>query len=292
MTQRTSGTPEEAKQRAATTYNAAADIYDDPANSFWERFGNRTVARLKLAPGSNVLDVCCGSGASAIPAAAAVGENGSVIGIDLAENLLQLARAKAAARDLRNIKFRHDDILSLDLTSESFDAVICVFGIFFIPDMPSAIRELWRFVKLGGNLAITTWGPRFFEPANTAFWNSIRAVRPDLHKSFNPWDRISEPEALRSLFETAGAKDSEVVPENGTHRVGSPDDWWSMILGSGYRGTIEQLDDNDRERVRLENLDFIQRNNVRGVEANVLYGVARKPALHEPFVNGNLRPSS
>ena len=127
-----------------------------------------------------------------------------------------------------------------------------------------------------GKLAITTWGPRFFEPATTAFWNSIRAVRPDLHKSFNPWDRISEPEALHSLFESAGVKDSEVVAENGIHPVGSPDDWWSMILGTGYRGTIEQLDDNDRERVRLENLDFIRRNDVRGVEANVLYGVARK----------------
>jgi len=276
MAQRTPGTPEEAKQRTATTYNAAADVYDDPANSFWERFGSRTVARLQLAPGSNVLDVCCGSGASAIPAAAAVGDNGSVIGVDLAENLLQLARTKAAARDLRNIRFVHDDILSIDLAPEGFDAVICVFGIFFIPDMPSAMRELWRYVKPGGRLAITTWGPRFFEPANTAFWNSIRAVRPDLHKSFNPWERISEPEALRSLFESAGVEDSEVVAENGIHPVGSPDDWWSMILGSGYRGTVEQLDDNDRERVRLENLDFISRNDVRGVEANVLYGIARK----------------
>jgi ubiquinone/menaquinone biosynthesis C-methylase UbiE len=276
MAQRTSGTPEEAKQRTATTYNAAADVYDDPANSFWERFGSRTVARLQLAAGSNVLDVCCGSGASAIPAAAAVGDNGSVIGVDLAENLLQLARTKAAARDLRNIRFVHDDILSIDLAPEGFDAVICVFGIFFIPDMPSAMRELWRYVKPGGRLAITTWGPRFFEPANTAFWNSIRAVRPDLHKSFNPWERISEPEALRSLFESAGVKDSEVVAENGIHPVGSPDDWWSMILGSGYRGTVEQLDDNDRERVRKENLDFISRNDVRGVEANVLYGIARK----------------
>ena len=278
MAQRTSGTPEEAKQRTATTYNAAADVYDDPANSFWERFGSRTVARLQLAPGSNILDVCCGSGASAIPAAAAVGDNGSVIGVDLAENLLQLARTKAAARGLSNITFRHDDLLSIDLTPEGFDAVICVFGIFFIPDMPSAMRKLWGYVKPGGRLAITTWGSRFFEPANTAFWNSIRAVRPDLHKSFNPWERISEPEALRSLFESAGVKESEVVAEDGIHPVGSPNDWWSMILGSGYRGTVEQLDDNDRERVRLENLEFISRNDVRGVEANVLYGIARKPA--------------
>jgi ubiquinone/menaquinone biosynthesis C-methylase UbiE len=74
-----------------------------------------------------------------------------------------------------------------------FHAVVCVFGIFFVPDMPAAVRELWRVVRPGGRLAITTWGPNFFEPATTAFWNAVREVRPDLYKGFNPWDRISDP---------------------------------------------------------------------------------------------------
>src|SRR5215208_3918687 len=78
---------EEAKKRAATTYNAASDFYDHPANTFWSRYGRRTVERLKLTPGARVLDVCCGSGASAIPAAESVGPSGSVTGIDLAHNL-------------------------------------------------------------------------------------------------------------------------------------------------------------------------------------------------------------
>ena len=90
-------TPEDAKRKAAATYNAASDFYDHPVNSFWERYGGRTVARVGPNPGARVLDVCCGSGASAIPAAEIVGPNGFVLGVDLAENLIALARAKAEA---------------------------------------------------------------------------------------------------------------------------------------------------------------------------------------------------
>jgi SAM-dependent methyltransferase len=109
-------TPEEAKNKAATTYNAASDYYDHPANTFWSRYGRRTVERLGLAPGARVLDVCCGSGASAIPAAEIVGSGGSVVGVDLAENLLELARAKAKTRALENIDFRTGDLTNLQTT--------------------------------------------------------------------------------------------------------------------------------------------------------------------------------
>src|SRR5258708_31213857 len=100
------GTPEDAKRRVAAAYSAAADYFDDPVNSFWERFGRRTVERLDLAPGARVLDVCCGSGASAIPAAEAVGALGQVLGVDLAEPLLALGRAKAKRRGLQQVTFR------------------------------------------------------------------------------------------------------------------------------------------------------------------------------------------
>lgn len=270
------GTDEDAKRRAAATYNAASDHFDDPANSFWERFGRRTVERLGLSPGARVLDVCCGSGASAIPAAEAVGPGGEVLGVDLAEGLLELARRKAERRGLGNIDFRVGDMLDLRLPEAGFDAVVCVFGIFFVPDMEAAVRELWRLVRPGGKLAVTTWGRRVFEPADRAFWESVRAVRPELYKGFNPWDRISEPGSVRALFAAAGVEDCEVVAESGVHPINSPEDWWAMILGSGYRGTVESLSAEERERVRLENLEFIRRERVRSVEANVVYASAVK----------------
>lgn len=266
----------EAQAKAAAAYNAAADTYDDPANSFWARFGERTIDRLGLRPGEQVLDVCSGSGASAIPAAEKVGPAGSVIGIDLSEGLLALARAKAASRGLKNVQFKTGDMLELPFADGRFDAVVCVFGVFFVPDMSAAVRSLWRVVRPGGRLAITTWGPRFFEPANSAFWDAVRAVKPELYKGFNPWDRIVEPSAVLALLRESGVERGEVVPEPGKHPIPSPEAWWSAILGSGYRGTLEQLDPAQREHVRKANFDYIRKSGVQSVEANVVYAVAKK----------------
>jgi hypothetical protein len=154
--------------------------------------------------------------------------------------------------------------------------VVCLFGIFFVPDMSAAVRGLWNVVRPGGKLAITTWGPRWFEPGSTAFWNSIRDVRPDLHKGFNPWDRIVDPSALREVLREGGVAQADIVAESGTHAIASPQAWWSAVMGSGYRGTVDQLDASAHDYVRNANLSFIERSGIREVEANVVYAVATK----------------
>lgn len=172
----------EVQTKVASAYNAASDSYDGPPLSFWERFGRRTVERLSLQPGQRVLDVCAGSGASALAVAERVAPGGRVLAVDLAQDLLNLARAKAGQRKLRNIVFQVGDFEELGLPDNHFDAVICVFGIFFVSDMSRAIGELWRMVCPGGQLAITTWGTNLFEPANTIFWDVIRVERPKSKK--------------------------------------------------------------------------------------------------------------
>jgi len=264
------------KLRAASTYNAAADLFDAPALSFWERIGRRTVERMSLKPGASVLDACCGSGASAIPAAEVVGVDGRLLGVDLAENLLRLARIKASQRGLAHAEFRLGDIESLEPSAETFDAVICVFGIFFLPDMPAGVRRLWRLVRPHGRMTITTWGPRVLEPGSSAFWDAVRNERPDLYKTFHPWDRINDPASLTAMLLEGGVQTDEVVAESDAQPLNSPEDFWTIAMGSGYRGAIEQLDRETRERVRQATLDYLSKHNVRSVETNAVYATARR----------------
>ncbi len=267
---------EETIARTEVVFNAASDYFDAPALSFWNRFGQQTIDQLSLRAGDRVLDVCSGTGASAIPAAVRVGSTGQVLGIDLAESLLQLARHKSQQQGLENIEFRCGDFENSGLPNESFDAIVCVFGIFFVPDIIAAIRELWRMVRPGGKLAITSWGEKVFEPANQIFWEAIEAERPDLFKKFTPWDRIRDPASLQALLEAGGATQVEVLAEAGTHTLASPEDWWTMVLGGGIRGTIDQLEPAARERVRQANLHFLQANNIHALDVQVLYAIAQK----------------
>jgi ubiquinone/menaquinone biosynthesis C-methylase UbiE len=269
--------PENAQDRAAFTYDAAADFYDASPLSFWDYFGRRTIQLASLLSGSRVLDVCCGAGASALPAAEAVGPTGNVIGVDLAKQLLASARAKAVQRGLSNVEFEIGDMLSLRFPVASFDAVVCVFGIFFVPDMAKAVGELWSRVRAGGKLAVTTWGPNFCEPANDAFWCSIKNVRPDLYKGFNPWDRINDPAGLRKVLGGGGVASPNIIAENRLHPISSAEDWWTIVLGSGYRGTIEQLTQAERDKVKEANLAFIRNEKISAVETNVLYALTTKP---------------
>jgi len=266
-----------AKLKAAATYNAAADHFDNGPLAFWDKCGRATVERLRLRPGATVLDVGCGSGASAIPAAEIVGPRGRVVGVDLADRLLELARAKAASRKLANVEFHQGDMTALGFPDGSFDAVVCVFAIFFVPDMVSQVRELWRMVRPGGQLAITTWGPRMFEPGSAAWWNAVRQHRPDLVSVYNPWERIVTPEAVAKLLADSGIAGAEVVAESGRQALGSPDEWWDVVCGSGYRWTVDQMDPATAGRVKEANLAAVRAARMSSIETNVIYARAIKP---------------
>jgi SAM-dependent methyltransferase len=267
---------QDAKGRAAAVYNAAAECFDHPALSFWGRFGQATVDRLDLAAGSQVLDVCTGSGASALPAARRVGPSGCVVAVDLAENLLALAAAKARRSELDNLEFRHQDLETLEYPPGSFDAVVIAFGIFFLPDMAGAAARLWQWVKPGGSLAVTTWGPGFFEPVASLFWEVAGELRPDLYRAYNPWDALTDPEAVSRLLVGAGAAPPRVEAVAGTHQVTTAEDVWAIVLGTGYRGTYDAMTDNEQRLLKEQVLARVSSANMYEVQANVVYAVATK----------------
>jgi ubiquinone/menaquinone biosynthesis C-methylase UbiE len=269
--------PDDHAKRAARTYSAAADHYCLPTLAFWDRYGAATVSRLPLAPGHAVLDLCCGAGASAIPAARAVSPDGRVLGIDVAAPLLKLARTRATRDGLANVEFRRCDATRTELPSGSYDAVICVFGVFFAADMAAFMAEMWRLVRPGGTLAVTTWGPGLFEPASSLFWTAVRAIEPTLYRAFSPWDEITTPQALTGLFARGGIDGALAQAMPGEHRLECPGDFWDVVLGSGYRRTVDGLVGEQREILRERLLLALQERSITTVRTDVVFATAHRP---------------
>jgi ubiquinone/menaquinone biosynthesis C-methylase UbiE len=263
------------KAQLRATYNAAADHFDDPHQLLWEHCGRRTVEFAGVGVGQRVLDVCCGSGASAIPAAERVGAFGYVLGIDLADRLLDLARAKAMERGLANVEFRVGDMNRLDLEPAAFDVVICIFGLSFALDMATTLRALWEAVRPGGTLCVTTYGTRLFEPANVFYWDAIGAERPDLRPARFPHTAIADPARLSQLFQDAGAADPEIDLETLDQPI-TPEEFWTIVLGSGHRMPIDLMGPAAAERVRLTVTDQLTRSGVTRIATDVQYARSTK----------------
>src|SRR5579872_5568282 len=139
--------------------------------------GEEFVERVQLTPGARVLDVACGTGNTAIPAARA---GGQVTGVDIAVNLLQQARLRAADEKLQ-IDFQEGDAEKLVFADASFDAVITMYGAMFAPRPHLVAAELLRVCRPGGTIAMANWTPTGF--VGEVFKTTSKHVPPpaDVH---------------------------------------------------------------------------------------------------------------
>lgn len=258
----------------ARTYDLAADHFDQLP--FWHEFGGRTVAALDLAPGHHVVDLCCGSGASALPAARAVGPAGRVTGIDISPGLIAVARARAAQEGLSQAAFECADVTHYNRPPSSVDAVISVFGLFFLEDMAALLHRAWQWLTPGGALAITTWGEQVLAPGEDWFWNAARREQPGIATAVHA-ARLDAPDKLQQVFADAGLPAPVITPDRWHMPLATPDAFWPVILGTSNRRTLEQLTQDARARVRAEVTARLADHHVTALTLDVLYAVVRRP---------------
>ena len=119
--------------------------------------GEALVKSLGIENGMTVLDLGCGDGTTAIPAAQAGAE---VLGVDIARNLVDAGNARAKALELSNIRFQDGDASDLvNLKDKGFDLVVSIFGAMFAPRPFDVAREMVRVTKPGGRIVMGNWIP-------------------------------------------------------------------------------------------------------------------------------------
>lgn len=260
----------------AHSFESAADYFEHSAATLWDRFGRRLVARVPLSSGMHVLDAACGTGASAIPAAARIGRRGWVTAIDVAPRLLAIGRAKARAHGLRHLDFTTGDLRTPPVPDASQDVVFCGLGLHLVPDITEGLRALWQAVRPGGVLAFTTWGPRRFDPLHDLLIEALsQELEVPLPTAYS-WERLAEPADIAIHCSAAGLPTPDVHVEWGTHPIATGEAWWELVLGTEYRPLVNRLDRDAQRRV-VGLLDArLREHGIGAVETNVHYVTLRK----------------
>ncbi|MDE3131242.1 MAG: bifunctional demethylmenaquinone methyltransferase/2-methoxy-6-polyprenyl-1,4-benzoquinol methylase UbiE [Acidobacteriota bacterium] len=151
-----------AEPQVRAMFDRIAGVYDR-LNSVMtaglhHRWRERAVELAQVGPGSRVLDVATGTGDMAFALARAIGPHGNVVGADFSEQMLGIARAKAAAgavgADDAPVQFEQANALLLPHASDEFDAATVGFGVRNFSDLDQGLRELARVVRPGGHVVI------------------------------------------------------------------------------------------------------------------------------------------
>jgi ubiquinone/menaquinone biosynthesis C-methylase UbiE len=153
-------------------YNGGNDIMNptqNPNQALWEKgdftrvaatmreSGDAVVASLGITPGMKVMDLGCGDGTTALPAARRGAE---VVGVDIARNLVDAANKRAQGEGLENCRFQQGDATNLsELANQQFDLVVSMFGAMFAPKPFDVAKEMVRVTKPGGRIVMGNWIP-------------------------------------------------------------------------------------------------------------------------------------
>jgi demethylmenaquinone methyltransferase/2-methoxy-6-polyprenyl-1,4-benzoquinol methylase len=170
-----SGTLAEPQVRAM--FDRIAGVYDRTNSvmtaGLHHRWRRRAVELAEVAPGSRVLDVATGTGDLAFALAAAIGPSGTVVGADFSEQMLRIAREKAAAGAVSpasaTVRFEQANALLLPHADDEFDAATVGFGVRNFSDLDQGLRELVRVVRPGGRVVILEMTTPQKPPLSTFF---------------------------------------------------------------------------------------------------------------------------
>ena len=223
----------EDQEQTRAAWDDIAPGYDRFVTPTHLSLAERALEQAGLAEGMRFLDVACGTGALAIPAARLGAE---VTAADIAPAMVDLVTARAREEGLANLEGIVTDGHALDLDDDSFDVAGSQFGVMLFPDLPRGLREMVRVTRPGGRVVVVAFGP----PAEVEFigfmMTAIKTVVPDFEGL--PSDppplpfQVADRDLLHSRLSDAGLRDIDTEPVTEELEMPSGQALWDWLMNS------------------------------------------------------------
>lgn len=246
------------KQAAVTFFNELASPGYGLDGRFFPAMGKRVVEIADIQPGHRVLDVAAGRGALLFAAAEKAGQNGEVIGIDLADSMIRETSAEIAARRITNSKIVKMDAENLEFPDNLFDRILCGFALFFFPNLEGTLAEFKRVIKPPGRLVVSTFAQggypwNWYEDLIASHGISSRDKEMD---SFST-DFLDEPSHLRAFLERAGFSRVEVAEEEYIDTYPDAITWWDQVMSSPDSALLQEMNRNQMESFKSDAFEYV-----------------------------------
>jgi ubiquinone/menaquinone biosynthesis C-methylase UbiE len=217
--------------------DSAARIYDQfflPA--LFEEWPEKILAAAGVEAGEKVLDVACGTGVLALAAADKVGPDGAVVGLDVNEGMLAVAREKSSG-----IEWQHGRAEDLPFPDDSFDRVVSQFGLMFFDDRHAAIQEMSRVLRPGGRLVVAVWDTLENTPGYMAVTRMLQRLFGDaVAESIRAPYVLGATQILGTLFTGVGLVEVDIQTHKGTARFPSLEAWmYTDVKGWTLAGVLD-----------------------------------------------------
>jgi len=235
----------------------------------------------KLSSGQQVLDVACATGFSTMPAARVVGDMGKVIGIDVADKLLEVARAKADSAGLSNVEYRVGDAEVLEFKDASFDAVICASSIFLFRDIPKALLEWHRVLKTGGTIAFSSFEKDHLQPVSGLLDEHLARYEGRAPTGQQPEGQTDTPGKCRELLKDAGFEKIKIITKQLGSYLQDAMTCWNEMSYQIVRLRRTRFSPDELEKFKAAYFAELDTHRTeRGIWINVpaLFSIAKKPS--------------
>jgi ubiquinone/menaquinone biosynthesis C-methylase UbiE len=193
-------------------------IYDSALGPmFFEPYARDLARRLKVGNGDSVLEIAAGTGIVTQRLLKRMPAGAELVATDLNDAMIEIGKNRVGP-DPR-LRWQQADAGTLPFPDQSFDAVVCQFGLMFFPDKVGALREVRRVLKSGGTLLLNTWGTLADNPiAGRAHTVVASFFHTDPPQFYNVPFGLHDPDVVRKMLLEAGFKtvDVDVVDLMGT----------------------------------------------------------------------------
>ncbi len=231
--------------KLVTIWDKVAVDFGKVGPKYWNDFGNRLVELSRINKGAKVLDIGMGRGASLFAAIDKIGKDGYAVGIDNSKVMVSETHKDILNKKICNAEVKNMNAQNLNFKKDSFDNVICGFGIGYLLLSENRLNGILGVLKDGGQAGFSIWGKQedqkwLTEIVNKYLPTNIQKENKDRKQDIPKFDTVVD---VKKILDDSGFINVKVHEESTDVVYRDKEEWWQEMCTNAARGIFEKIED-------------------------------------------------